>query len=286
MRFLPWTLSAFVFALLVKQLLPPPNETIVDYLVRTLNEVFLIKMNGISSKSGFVNGPTWTISSMLIVEFVMYYLWTRHNKLLVEFIVPVSIVGGIGLWINLQNANFTSWIGFTTQGTFRTWIVYCAGYLSYRLAKQIRDASFNMSGRIILTVIEVTGYILSVVIMMTRNSIYYQWLITVIFAVSIAISFSGISFIEVLLSGKWFVGVCGCLGKLSFSVFLIHNPIVYIYSKHLPIPQARYSYKWLFLLCVMACAVLQLIIIPPVVKLIKRFWTWLKQKLVVQSCNN
>lgn len=286
MRFFTWAFSAFVFFILITGIFPPPNGNVFDFFVVRLSEIFLIHTNGIVVKAGNLNGVSWTLSSMLIVEFVICFLWARRKKAFAEFIVPASIIFGLGFWINLVKTNWGAWIGFTTFGTFRAWVVYCAGYQSYLLAKRIKEINFNLRGRVAVTVVEIAGYIISIMIMMTRRSIYYQWTCTAIMAVSLAISFSGVSLLEKLLSGKLLAKVCGYLGKLSFSVYLMHWGVYRVFLSRLSDPETRYSYKWYYLLCFMSCAVLQLIIIPPIVKLIKRFWTWLKRTLTAQERKN
>ena len=286
MRFFPWTFSAFVFLILITGNFPPQNKNVIDFLLERLSEIFLIFTNGISAKIGALNGVTWTISAMLIVEFIMCYLFVRHKKALTEFITPLSIVLGLGYWINKISGSWASWVGFTTYGLFRTWIAYCAGYLSYLLAKRIKEIKFNWRGRVAVTVVEIAGYIISIAMMMTSGGIYYWWTCTAIMAVTLAISFSGVSLLEELLSGRILAKVCGYLGKLSFSIYLMHWGVFKVFNSRLSDPETRYSYKWYYLLCFMSCAVLQLIIIPPVVKLIKRFWTWLKRTLTAQERKN
>lgn len=231
-------------------------------------------MNGIVNYVAVLNAHTWTLSSMLIVEFILCYFLTRHKKTFTEFVVPISIVFGIGTW-----TNFTQ--NFSLQQNLRVWMVYCTGYLSYLLSRRIKETSFNFRGKITLTVIEILGYSVAVLIMMTRCNLYYQWTCTAIMAVSVSISFSGVSLLEQLLSSKILAKVCCFLGKLSLSVYLLHWGIYQAFISRFPDPETRYSYKWHYLLCFLLCAVLQLIIIPPCINIIKKFWMWTKRTLTV-----
>lgn len=281
-RFFPWTFSAFLFYILVNGGFPLKINA-ADYFAPRLGEIFLIGMNGFVSKKSLLNDPTWSLSSMLIVEFIFCYLWTRHKKVLTEFIVPISIVVGLGLWINLKSNALSSWIGFTCFGNLRAWVVYCAGYLSYLLAKRIKQISFNLRGRIAVTIVEIAGYLAAIAIMMWRCNVYYQWTCTAIMAVSLAISYSRVSLLEQILSGKWISSVCGYLGKLSFSVYLLHWGIHKMLAAHFSEPDVRYTYKWYYLICFLACSVLQLLIVPWFVKITNKFWTWTKRTLTKRA---
>ena len=155
-RIFPWSASALLFAEIVIRIILPQNLSlghILDNLTYDFSEMLLLKMNGIATTSAaLLNGPSWTISSMLLVEFLLWYCLSQHKKLFTDLIAPISIIVGLGIWAHVEDTQVKTWMGITTFGTFRTWVVYCEGYYCWQLSKKMRSLKLNKCGEMLFLV--------------------------------------------------------------------------------------------------------------------------------------
>lgn len=228
----------------------------------------MLKMNGIATTSAaLLNGPSWTVSSMLLVEFLLWYCLSHHNRLFQELIAPLSIVLGLGIWAHVQDTQVKTWVGITTFGTLRTWIVYCEGYYCYRLMKRLKAICFNRLGMAVMTSAECMIYVFSVGVMMRRSSRYYQWMLTFLFMLAIAISLSGHSILNRLLSNSLILKkFSSFLGQLSLSVFLMHGSILSLLNHFFQDPLIRYRHSLHMIGIVTCCAVMQWYCVPKCIR--------------------
>lgn len=86
LRFFPYTIPAFIFAFVVRVVITGDGTGInsiphmIDSFVKNIWEIPLISLCGVNAGSGMLNGVTWTISAMLIVEFVILNFLVRGRK--------------------------------------------------------------------------------------------------------------------------------------------------------------------------------------------------------------
>lgn len=115
-----------------------------------------------------------------------------------------------------------------------------------------------------------------------RNTKYYQWLAILLFMLSIAIAFSGKSYLEQLLRRVRFVPF---LGELSLSIYLVHYPMIQLQEwilKHIGIAR-YYDYRLLFAAVVVVAALLHYYLTPPGIRLCKTAWGKLRGAVVDQN---
>ena len=226
LRFFPWTFTAFLFTAVIQRLVIEHVRSLgefIDYFSEDIWEILLIKWIGINEGDLMLNAPVWTISSMLIVGFLIWAcLYVDKQKFLYLF-MPLSLFIGGGIWRHILSDNHQDWIGFANFGTFRAWIVMCLGYYCLHLAKRLSKIQFSCLGTIVLTCIEsiIHGSLLWMIYY--KNTKYYQWFAILLFILATSIAFSGKSFLERLLKK---VNIASFLGKISISIYLIHYPVI------------------------------------------------------------
>lgn len=274
-RFFPWAFSAFLFTAVVVRGITVKVTSLgelLDFAVYDLGEILLLKMNGVAMiNASLLNGAGWTLSSMLLVEFVLWYCLHRLNRPFTEIIAPLSIIIGLGIWAHAEDTQVKNWMSFTTFGTLRTWIAYCEGYYCYRLSQRLGEIRFNRNGRIVLTGIECVCYIFAAWAMMKRANKYYQWCVTLLFAIAIAISISGHSVINRFLSGhRWRIRTSVFLGEISFSIYLMHETVLKLFIYYVQEPAIRYGYVLHFVLISICCAILQWCFVPRCIQMARR----------------
>ena len=230
---------------------------LVSNFPNDLNEILLIKMIGLSNKgfSGFLNSPVWTVSAMIIVEFLIICLLSYKKELYYNVICPFSIIIGTGICNNAENLRVGAWLGFCSAGLLRVYVLTCISYYCYILAKLIYKQKFTLHKEILLSLVEFICIVFLLIIMMLSRADWKTYIIPAILftsiASAIAISGKGISS-KIIKSNK----LTNYLGKLSFAIFLIHIPIVNLFNAYLKDYNAIYSHKFLFVAMVLLASMI------------------------------
>lgn len=226
LRFLPWSITGYFLAVFVQRILIEPTTSLgawMDCFASDIWEILMVKWNGMNNNAYLLNSPAWTLSAMLIVGFFIWTMLYHYKKPFVHLIMPLTLVVGFGYWTHLPSADTELWIGFTTFGTFRTWLIMCLSAYCLPLARKLAEVPLNKLGKALLTVAEVLIHGFALTVMFFRGERYYQWLLTGLFMVSIAIAMSGHSYIARALEKSKPVQL---LGDLSMSVYLVHAPVI------------------------------------------------------------
>jgi len=137
---------------------------------------------------------------------------------------------------------------------------------------------YTAAGKFLFSMIEVCGLIPLLMIM--RHPVYgrkYTWLTILIEMVTFSISASGNGLSSNILKNS---RVTHYLGKLSFAVCLVHFPMVVLFMKHFQDKNELYEQKLLFVLVVLAEAILFLLFMEWFVKLCKRVGNYLASVIV------
>lgn len=224
-RFLPWTTTAFIFTFIVRRIVIAHNtpRQLIDYLSKDIWEILLVKMNGLNNGAGLLNSPAWTISTMFLVEIVMLGCLFCNKKVTINVLIPLSLIIGFGFWRNTDKAAVENWVGFTTFGMIRTWLVYSCAYYCMKLADYMRRVRFNWRGRAVLTTIESLCHLFVLMAMLFVDTRYWQWCTLLAFMIAVSIALSGHSLWEVVL--ERFSGAIRFLGAFSMSIYLTHRPL-------------------------------------------------------------
>jgi len=225
-RFLPWSTTAFILTVVVERVFVNPVESVrtwANLFPSDIFEILMVKWNGMNNNAHLLNGPAWTLSAMLIVGFVIWTLLYHYKKLFLTLIMPVTLIAGFGYWMHLPSANTEAWIGFTTFGSFRTWLVMCLSFYCIPMSKKLSEIPLNRLGKCMLTLAEVLIHVFSVFVIFHWAERYYQWLLTLLFMVSIAIALSGHSYLDKLFRNSKLISL---LGEVSMSIYLVHTAVI------------------------------------------------------------
>jgi peptidoglycan/LPS O-acetylase OafA/YrhL len=253
---------------------------LMDYLSDDIWEILLVKWNGMNDDSLLLNGPAWTLSSMCIVGLLLWGLLTHCKKPFLQLIMPVTLLIGYGFWRHIPAANTELWIGFTTFGTFRTYLVMCLGYYCMLLSKTLHKVSFNRYGEVLLGICELLIHIFATWVMFHRETRNYQWLVTLLFLVAVAIAVSGKSYLCKLMNK---VKAFSFLGEISMSIYLIHVPIIWLFKwKN---DMSAWSYRELIpvFAAVLAAAVLHYYLTKWLIKAVPKAGRWIVGHFVSQE---
>ncbi|MDB5258652.1 MAG: acyltransferase [Chitinophagaceae bacterium] len=222
-----------------------------------------------------LDGPAWSLFYEYIAN-ILYALFVRKFSTTLLTIL-VLLAGAALIHLGLSNPYgdvIGGWSLDATQihiGMVRMLYPFFAGLLLFRIGKLLNiKHAFLLSGILLVIVFAIPRVGGSEQLWM--NGLYDSLSIILIFPLIVFIAASG----DVM--GKTSSGICNFLGKISYSVYITHYPIIYIYTawvidNKIPLAQALPIGLLVFLFCVaLAYACLKLYDEP--VRL------WLKKKVL------
>lgn len=193
-----------------------------------------------------INGPTWTLSGMLIVEFIILNILVRYEKSFFRFWAPLAILLGCGFWANLSDVNHFLWRGFTTFGVIRILISTCLGMYAWESAKWFMNVKFSKKGTFALTIIELACHVIAVLTMVYSGSKFYRMLCALLFALATAITLSRKSYTAEWFSGKHISSISRFLGEWSMAIYISHMPIQQFLFRYFETPYEFYRIKYVY----------------------------------------
>lgn len=247
------------------------GRLISDKILFSNSFILEILQLGVIGIDYYVNNATWYISAMLIALFVLYPIAIKTKKnyptLIAPLILLLFLILKFSLDINILDP--ISKTNFGLNGLYRAFIYIPLGNILYKLTKKIKKCNFTNFGKIILTIIELTSYI--VVILAMHYNLFGDVLISILIAIAVMISFSSKSYTYKYLNFKIFEK----LGKFGFIMYLnniyvrnymINNGYVYGYKKTFTI----------YIIAVFTISLICYILVPLLTKLLNIIWKKLK----------
>lgn len=285
MRFFPYTTLAFISTFIISRIYINIGEgvevsfkKIITWLSGDIWEILLVDMMGLNDEYALLNTPVWTISAMLLTEFIIIVCLCYSEDKFANIIAPISMMIGFGVWRQAESAHPKIWVGITTYGMIRVFVISCLGYYGWRLYKTLKATNFTKSGKRLLTVIELACYVFLIPIMYYFSSYNFYWVATLIMVPAIAISLSGNSNTTAIISPNKLTNV---LGELSFSIFLSHYQVFYLFSYFWPDPYEMYEHIYLFLIAIIIVGVAFNFLSKKIVGCCSKTYAYAKAKIII-----
>lgn len=182
--------------------------------------LFLSSTGVMAPEIGQVDGrlaTIWYLSAMFIVLPIVLYLIMRFEDawLLVCWIVPVLYYGHMG--VNVIR-------GFPND-FYRAFCAMAMGSGLYYLVERMKRIHFSRWQKIVLTVIEISAFIISISITVEKKS-YFNLLI-LLFPVIALLALSGCTY-TAHIHGR----LCTFLAKMSLPMYLFHWDVYFILVKY------------------------------------------------------
>lgn len=200
-----------------------------------------------------LNGPAWS----LFFEYIAYILYglivRRFSKLLLTILVVVSglilfkFVVFDSMFGNMLGGHVLDF-GNLKTGMIRLLYPFFCGLLMFRLGKLI-----NVKGAFWLC-----SLILIVIFSLPRigtenwtNGLYEALAIILVFPLVVLMGAGS------PIKGKISLSVCDFLGKISFPMYIIHYPIIYIYMAYTTDNKLSWQDNWMIMVAIwLGCIVL------------------------------
>ncbi len=215
--FFPYVVFTFILALILSTMLG--NMTVKKYAL-SIWDLLLLRYMGF--KGAGILHHLWYITAMLFSMFLIYPQIKKWKDNYFYFIAPICVIVLAGI-INARFGDLKSpneWIGFMYKGMPRAYMEMCLGTLLFPLAQKIREIDFTRLGKVFITIFEVLGFLLTVIICHTSGT-SYDFILLLLLAISITLAFSEKTLELNLFNNKFFYH----LEKMSLVLYFVHLPI-------------------------------------------------------------
>lgn len=257
--------------------------SIIIYAEDCLNLSFWLKNNMIAEIAqigilGFkfsINGATWYISAMLVALSFLYPLAIKFKDNYYTLIAPLLLL--FFMWlvysfgIKIDSPTEINFIGF--NGLYKSFIFLLLGNISYFVTKKLKSISFNKTGKIVLTIIEVFLLINLICTM------HFYMFGTITFAVMtlllVVITFSGKSYSKEIFNKPFYKK----LGTFGFIMYL-NNMYFRSAIRHSTLSFRYRNFIILYVGLTVAMSLLAYYLVPILTNLCKRIFIILKRKLI------
>lgn len=273
----PYAVFAWVISFIILHL---PNSFQFKILLKdAINSVwpfFFVNMTGLNGYETV--GATWYISAMLLTMLMIYPLMRRNKNLYVWAIAPLVTLFAYGFLA--QSENFigpsNKWSGILYLGILRAAAGLSLGCLCYGIVQKLAKINFTLLSKIWLTIVEIGGYIASLVLMQIRYVDQLDFIIVLVLAVAIILSFSGKTYTHSVFDSKWF----SWTADFSLALYLCHGRMQAFVVRMFPDIVSYGQRLVLYLGCSFLAAALCLLFVKTVRKMGTRYKGTMKKYFV------
>ena len=196
-----------------------PLRKICKYAVQCIWELLFLRMAGCNDYNA--NGATWYLSAMLFAMLLLVPLFYKYRETFLYLLAPVICLATLGYLHSVGGTlrGNTDWMGFCYKGLLRAVGVLCLGCICYVACQKIEKVPLTCFAKILLSLVETGGYLFALYWTFGHATSKMQFVILLLFALSVTISFSHQGFFASVYDHR----ICYRLGKFSIPLFLSHH---------------------------------------------------------------
>lgn len=230
-------------------------------------EMVFLQISGLKCFRLF-NYPTWYISAMLIAGYFMYAALELWEEKFIKFIMPFAVLF-IYCFFSKENGNIDVWGGAKilniSDALMRAFAGMCLGGICYQAGTRIGQMNLSHLKRIILTVVEMTAYLLTFILLSQAGHTQLDFYMIGLIAVAVTLSLSGQTLNGILFQHQFFAG----FGKISYPMFL--NQILVINLMGIFMTGLGYRIGVVsFLLLLLIVSIVEMIIVEGIRNILKK----------------
>ena len=202
-------------------------EAFAKTAIYAIWEPLMLWMSGLGTT--IINGSSWYISAMILSMLVLYPIMIKYFDLFVRVIAPAVAIFVYG-WLSQKYGflnHYSSWVGFTYSGMLRAIAALSLGCVCWGVAQWLKGFRFKKTGKCLLSVIEISCYFLVVVGANVGGEKLLSFLMVLLLAVAIPITFSKQSLTGTVFDKK----ICYWLGNFSLVLYLNHITVRKVFQK-------------------------------------------------------
>lgn len=235
MGIFPYHVFSFVLLMFVRVFtreLFDEVEGVIQFFFESIPEFFFLQKFGFTYTN--VDVIEWYISAMLIAIMIIYPLAFRFYSMFSRVIAPVGSLWILGI-LMYNYGTFSDqdrWLGFGYACVFRAIAEISLGVSAFEFSRIISYIHHSDRARNVLTVCEAFGFLLAVGYSFSSYNKSYDVHVLIFMAISVALSFSGLTKGNELFSNK----VIFFLGKMSLPIYLCQLIGMAIVNKFIVFP--------------------------------------------------
>lgn len=212
-------------------------------------ELCLLRMSGLAGYRA--NVVTWYISAMILAMLILYPLLFKYKDTFLFILAPALSIFLLGYMYQVFGSlnGGTTWQHFYYRGYMRALADLCLGCILWKICQAIKRYQYTELARILFSAVELSGYMFCLFWMFGKHSSEMTFVILMIFAVCIPITFSHKAITASLFDNR----LCYFLGKASFSLYIGH--IFWIKSLDAFFPSYTFKQQLLILAVLLAITV-------------------------------
>lgn len=196
-----------------------PLRKIAKHGLECIWELFFLRMAGFDDYNA--NGATWYISAMLCAMLLLLPLFYKNKERFLFLTAPLLSIGITGYLYTVSKTlrGNTDWMGLCMRGLLRAISVLCIGCVCYIACQKLKEVRFTPFAQALLSFVETGGYLFALYWTYGHRTSKMQFVILLLFAVSVTISFSHQGIFASVYDNRavyW-------LGTFSFPLFLSHH---------------------------------------------------------------
>ena len=190
-------------------------------------EIFMLQMSGINQV--IYNAPTWYISVLLLTMPILYYFGLKNGDLLINILAPLAVILIYGYFSQSfeQLDVWNNYVLIVKAGVLRGIAGLCIGIICFGIYQNINQVKISKAQRLLLTILEVMGYPLIILIMLMKGHSKMDFILVFIIAALFLITYSGLSYTNSLMNNRFFYW----LGQFSLPLYLTHWTIRLVVPK-------------------------------------------------------
>lgn len=217
------------------------------------NDLYHLILNVLFMQSGFFqsgesfNGPSWTLSCEMIAYILFFYILTKSRKPILMFIICI-LTGFTILQMRLEIPLFNPQTAKMLTGFF-------IGCVTFKISNLIAGLPGRARFKLFTAIFLFLGIIIFLSPRIGYNKFFGQWdrVMPILFYPLAIILTLNLKYLNIILSIKPFT----YLGDLSYSIYLLHFPVMLMLVTFLPMAGIVPDYtKWSALLTFMITTIL------------------------------
>lgn len=261
-RIYPCFLWAFFISFITRTIIETPSSTqTICNAIYSITELLLLRMSGIEGY--WVNTPTWYISAMIISMIIFYPILQKVRGNLPQIFASLLVIIAY-LWLYHSLGTLEDpyrWQQVCYSGLIRAMGGIMLGTVCFSVSLKIKNSQIIKRHHFIIYLLSISELLCYFTVLMTsslRGRTAVDFMLIVLLAVAVTISFSGISLSSHFFDkyNAFFI-LCG---EFSFALYLNHRVFTLIF----PIIGENISYSFLlplYMLCSFCAAALAMLII-------------------------
>ncbi len=208
----------------------------------------LLQMFGFETANWCV--PTWYLSAMVIVIFILTPILIKYHKIYSVYIAPVLSLFLLGFMYNQCGTfNHYTWDGYINFGLIRAFAEISLGCTCYYV---VESGVLKRINKRFLSFIALAAYFISFIFMIGAYKSNVQFSVIILLIIAVIITFYNKDTFT-SLNNKFIY----FLGKLSFPIYLCHSVCRFYITKYIdPDSMPIYLYIFIYLILVVVLSII------------------------------